>query len=472
MVPSGEVGDAGFGRFGARERRDDAAAEQDEDAVAEREQLGDLGRGHEHADPALGRLEQQPVDLGLRADVDAAGRLVEHHHLRARGRATSRAPPSAGCRPRASRRARRGECGADRAGPRSSAATVAPSRPARGGVSRPTREVDAIIRFSSTLICRTSPCRLRSAGTKATPSRDRVLRAAEGDRRGRRPRRALRLVQAEDGLEQLAAARTDEPRKADDLARRHLEVETSRARPGATAARRCSTGLAVGARAPAASKSRRARGRPSARSAAAGRTRPTGPPPTVCPSRRTVMRSASSKISLSRCETKITATPSARRRRTTPKSDSTSSSVSELVGSSRIRTRASIESARAISTICCWSGRRRRTGQRRVEVEVEPGERFAGTPARRRASRSGRRARPCGGRGRCSRRSRGRERASSPGVTVAMPWRSASVGLRKLVGLPPSVIAPLSGCTCPERIFSSVDLPEPFSPSSACTSPG
>ena len=57
-------------------------------------------------------------------------------------------------------------------------------------------------------------------------------------------------------------------------------------------------------------------------------------------------------------------------------------------------------------------------------------------------------------------------------VTVAMPWRSASVGSRKLVALPPNVIAPLSGCTCPDRILSNVDLPEPFSPSSACTSPG
>ena len=55
-------------------------------------------------------------------------------------------------------------------------------------------------------------------------------------------------------------------------------------------------------------------------------------------------------------------------------------------------------------------------------------------------------------------------------VTVAMPWRSASVGARNEVGRPANWMDPASGWIWPERIRSNVDLPEPFSPISACTS--
>ena len=179
--------------------------------------------------------------------------------------------------------------------------------------------------------------------------------------------------------------------------RRRRAPRARRPRPGATSSVTSSNapgrlrlahaqhGLADVARAVVRRRRRsRARGRPSARSAAAGRTRRPGPPPTVCPSRRTVTRSASAKISPSRCETKIVATPSPRSRRTSPKSASTSSSVSELVGSSRISTRASIESARAISTICCWSGRSRRTG---MPGSRSRSSRASASRARRRVAR-------------------------------------------------------------------------------------
>ena len=101
----------------------------------------------------------------------------------------------------------------------------------------------------------------------------------------------------------------------------------------------------------------RARGRSSGGSASRGRTRRSGRRRPARPSRRTVTWSARSKISFMRWETKTTATPLSRSARTTSKSAATWSSGSELVGSSRITTRASIESARAISTICCCSGR-------------------------------------------------------------------------------------------------------------------
>ena len=54
------------------------------------------------ATPSAASSLEQPVHLGLRADVDAARRLVDDQQRRPPRRATSRARPSAGCRPRAS----------------------------------------------------------------------------------------------------------------------------------------------------------------------------------------------------------------------------------------------------------------------------------------------------------------------------------------------------------------------------------
>ena len=193
--------------------------------------------------------------------------------------------------------------------------------------------------------------------------------------------------------------------------------------------------------------------------------------PTLWPSRSTEMRSASSKTSSSRWETKIVETPSSRSVRTTLKSDSTSSSVSELVGSSRIRTRASIESARAISTICFRSGRSRRTGSdgsrsspsRSIAARARARVVFQSTSPARLAIRCPRKM--------FSAIERSGARVVSC-VTVAMPWRSASVGVRNDVGRPAKEIDPASGCSWPDRIRSIVDFPEPFSPMSACTSAG
>ena len=51
----------------------------------------------------LRELVDDPVDLRLGADVDAAGRLVEDQHLGADLEPAGRAAPSAGCRPRGCR---------------------------------------------------------------------------------------------------------------------------------------------------------------------------------------------------------------------------------------------------------------------------------------------------------------------------------------------------------------------------------
>ncbi len=55
---------------------------------------------------------------------------------------------------------------------------------------------------------------------------------------------------------------------------------------------------------------------------------------------------------------------------------------------------------------------------------------------------------------------------------VTMPLARASRGDLKLRDAPLRDIVPSSGSMTPEMIFPSVDLPAPFSPTSACTVPG
>ena len=51
-------------------------------AVAHAEHFGHLRGDHQHGDALTGEFRDQAVDLGLRADVDAAGRLVEDQDAR------------------------------------------------------------------------------------------------------------------------------------------------------------------------------------------------------------------------------------------------------------------------------------------------------------------------------------------------------------------------------------------------------
>jgi len=52
---------------------------------------------------------------------------------------------------------------------------------------------------------------------------------------------------------------------------------------------------------------------------------------------------------------------------------------------------------------------------------------------------------------------------------IEMPHSRAWVEDAKLIGEPSRTISPEVGCTTPERIFISVDLPAPFSPNSVVT---
>ena len=189
------------------------------------------------------------------------------------------------------------------------------------------------------------------------------------------------------------------------------------------------------------------------------------------PSRKTVARSHSSKTSSSRWLTNRTATPRSRRRRTIVNRRSTSWADSDAVGSSRIRTRASTDSALAIS-ISCWSAiDRPRTGAptsswtssssnsasaaRRVAPQsMIPSRRDGAWPMKTFSAtvRSGKRR--------------------GSWWTTAIPSDRAWAGPRICVGSPSSRIVPLSGWWTPARILTSVLLPAPFSPTSAWTSPG
>src|SRR5215211_459668 len=56
--------------------------------------------------------------------------------------------------------------------------------------------------------------------------------------------------------------------------------------------------------------------------------------------------------------------------------------------------------------------------------------------------------------------------------TIAIPRSWASAGVRLSKSSLASTIVPLSGAIAPDATFINVDFPAPFSPSSACTSPG
>ena len=66
-------------------RATQATLVDDDDRVGQLEYLGDLGAEDQHA-VALARIvAQDAIDLRLAADIDAAGRLLEHQQLRVAG---------------------------------------------------------------------------------------------------------------------------------------------------------------------------------------------------------------------------------------------------------------------------------------------------------------------------------------------------------------------------------------------------
>ena len=202
------------------------------------------------ATPASASAAHQPVDLGLGADVDAARRLVEDHHLRlhrqplgehdlllvaARQRADARVDRSAsGCRaPRCCSR----RC-----------AVSAPPRISRPRGDRPAGWAARCSRRSAGRAAGRCACGPRARGR----CRGRSRRAACGSRHGcavEPDRAAERSVDAEDGAGQFGAAGADQAARPRISPRRSVEVDRLRRdAPGCARPTTSSTGVARRAR--------------------------------------------------------------------------------------------------------------------------------------------------------------------------------------------------------------------------------
>src|SRR6185503_9244647 len=73
----GEAEDVGLRHVVALEHAGEASLAEDEDAVGEGEELGHLAGDEEDRSAGVGGFADEAVDLGLGADVDSAGGLVE-----------------------------------------------------------------------------------------------------------------------------------------------------------------------------------------------------------------------------------------------------------------------------------------------------------------------------------------------------------------------------------------------------------
>jgi hypothetical protein len=169
------------------------------------------------------------------------------------------------------------------------------------------------------------------------------------------------------------------------------------------------------------------------------------------------------------------ATPRSRSRVIVAKSSRTSASASAAVGSSITSTRASVDNAFdnnafAISTSCCSPTRSDPTARFGSRSTPSSASWALAAAAIRRVSTVRRRVRGSRPRKMFSATDRPGTRSSSWWI-IAMPAACASAGPRNRHGRPATVMLPSWSVITPARTFISVDLPAPFSPSSARTSP-
>ena len=185
--------------------------------------------------------------------------------------------------------------------------------------------------------------------------------------------------------------------------------------------------------------------------------------PATRPSRSTVARWQSARISSSLWLMNRIAQPSAASARSVSNSGATPCGGSTEVGSSMIRSRGDCRSARTISTR--WRSP--------TESACTGASGSSGRPKRSPASRI-RRASASRGPGTASATFSATVSVSNSEkcwYTVPMPSARASAGLATRTGSPRQRIAPASGRVAPQTSFVSVDFPAPFSPSSAWISP-
>ena len=187
------------------------------------------------------------------------------------------------------------------------------------------------------------------------------------------------------------------------------------------------------------------------------------------PSRSTLMVSAMRASSSRWWLIKTMATPLALSSSSTAKSASTSLPVSAAVGSSKMRMRAFMDSALAISTSCCLATPSSPTGMSRSTSK----------PIRCSAAWA------CALR--CLRLTNPKRRGVRPSMMfsatdmvgtrlsswwmVAIPSASEALVSGIFTSVPSTRMRPESGSCTPAIILMRVDLPAPFSPNKACTWP-
>ena len=163
-------------------------------------------------------------------------------------------------------------------------------------------------------------------------------------------------------------------------------------------------------------------------------------------------------------------TPWAFRSRITRKRLSTSWSLSDAVGSSMIRIRASAPRARAISTSCCSGIDSRRTSRAGVDRRADPIE----EPLRPLAPLAPADPPPVAARLQPQGDVLGHRQVGEERRLLIDGRDPQRLGPRRVVALdrlPVNLHRPLVGACAPVMILISVDLPAPFSPISAWTSP-
>ena len=226
------------GRLGARELGADAALVHDEDPVGHAQHLGQLGGDHQDRHAAAGEVGEQPVHLGLGADVDAPGGLVDDEQ-----RGVGRQPLGQHdlLLVAAGERGHRvlGRAGLDLQAPRPrprparllAAADQSVRRAAGAAASASTLRGDRQVHDQALLAPVLGD--ERHAGVDGGLGRSRGHAAS----RDITHLAGVVRVDAEDGAGDLAAARADEAGQGDDLAGADLEVDVVRRRPAASARR-------------------------------------------------------------------------------------------------------------------------------------------------------------------------------------------------------------------------------------------
>ena len=444
-------------------------SKQHDDAVGHAEHLRQLGRDHQHGDAAPGELGEQAVHLGLRADVDAARRLVDDEQRR-----VAREPlrqhdlllVAARERPGRVRQLAVLQLQPESPSPRRIAARLraGSSLPAANAVERGERDValDREVHHQALLAAVLGD--ERDAGGHRRRRRSRRQRLARRSRPTRRPSGRSRRSRARP-----PSGRRRRARRARRSRPLRTSKETSVKTPSRVSRSTFSTTGARLGREPSGT-ARPCRGRPSPGSPTASSAPRPASVRTWRPSRITVTRWQSAKISSSRWETKSTASPCARRVSTMPNSRSTSVLVSAAVGSSiTITPRVRRQRLRDLDELLVGD---REAARQPVGVEpdaelLEDGGRLAAHPPAVDAAEPLERLHADEdvlGDGQVGEERRLLEDDRDPG------------GLRLLGVVEDRLLAveqsrPASGRWTPARILTSVDLPAPFSPTRPCTSP-